>query len=96
MKPSSLWRNVWCFCTLEGNLSNLHTFLSDEITGRQIVGKKRKQKETANIRQLLQVSGPNADPQFVMTDSLGQLEGTDGMGNIGSSHCKFRVMKNDK
>ena len=65
------WRRyVW---KREGSLSNLHTFLSDEITGRQIVGKKRKQKEIINVRQLLQVSGPNAASQFVMTDSFGQF-----------------------
>lgn len=36
-------------------------FLSDEIQGRQVIGKKKKQKELADVSQLLQVSGPNAD-----------------------------------
>ncbi|MBP3517957.1 MAG: hypothetical protein J6K31_06080 [Parabacteroides sp.] len=93
-------------------------FLSDEIQGRQVIGKKKKQKELADVSQLLQVSGPNADSQFIVTDSSGRftvpaeqmvalrggyvdvntgfvgvIEGTDGIGNIGSSGCEFRVMK---
>ena len=32
----------------------------------------------------------------INTGFIGVIEGTDGTGNIGSSHCKFRVMKSDK
>lgn len=62
------WRRyVWENCdTIESV-----TFLSDEITGRQIIGKKRKQKEAGNMQQLLQMSGPEANAQFIMTDTLG-------------------------
>lgn len=48
-------------------------FLSDEIQGRQVVGKRKKQKEVGNNSQLLQVSGPNADSRFLMTDSSGRF-----------------------
>lgn len=48
-------------------------FLSDEIQGRQVVGKRKKQKEVGNNSQLLQVSGPNADSRFIMTDSSGRF-----------------------
>ena len=48
-------------------------FLSDEIKGRQILGKKKKQKELGNGEQLLQVSGPNAENRFVLIDSLGKF-----------------------
>lgn len=48
-------------------------FLSDEIQGRQVIGKKKKQKELADVSQLLQVSGPNADSQFIVTDSSGRF-----------------------
>lgn len=48
-------------------------FLSDEILGRQTIGKKRKRNEVGNVQQLLQVSGPDADTQFVMTDSMGNF-----------------------
>ena len=48
-------------------------FLSDEIRGRQIIGKKKKRKELGNGEQLLQVSGPNAENRFVLIDSLGKF-----------------------
>ncbi len=48
-------------------------FLSDEIRGRQIIGKKKKRKELGNGEQLLQVSGPNAESRFVLIDSLGKF-----------------------
>ena len=48
-------------------------FLSDEIKGRQILGKKKKQKELGNGEQLLQVSGPNTESRFVLIDSLGKF-----------------------
>ena len=48
-------------------------FLSDEIKGRQIIGKKRKQKELGNGEQLLQVSGPSTENRFVLIDSLGKF-----------------------
>ena len=48
-------------------------FLSDEIRGRQILGKKKKRKELGNGEQLLQVSGPNAESRFVLIDSLGKF-----------------------
>ena len=48
-------------------------FLSDEIRGRQILGKKKKLKELGNGEQLLQVSGPNAENRFVLIDSLGKF-----------------------
>ena len=48
-------------------------FLSDEIKGRQILGKKKKQKELGNGEQLLQVSGPNTENRFVLIDSLGKF-----------------------
>lgn len=48
-------------------------FLSDEIKGRQIIGKKRKLKGLGNGEQLLQVSGPNTESCFVRTDSLGKF-----------------------
>ena len=48
-------------------------FLSDEIRGRQILGKKKKRKELGNGEQLLQVSGPNAENRFVLIDSLGKF-----------------------
>ena len=48
-------------------------FLSDEIRGRQILGKKKKQKELGNGEQLLQVSGPNTENRFVLIDSLGKF-----------------------
>ena len=48
-------------------------FLSDEIKGRQILGKKKKRKELGNGEQLLQVSGPNAENRFVLIDSLGKF-----------------------
>ncbi len=48
-------------------------FLSDEIQGRQVIGKKKKQQEVGNNSQLLQVSGPNADSRFIMTDSSGRF-----------------------
>ena len=48
-------------------------FLSDEILGRQTIGKKRKRNEVGNVQQLLQVSGPDADTQFIMTDSMGNF-----------------------
>ncbi|WP_299234292.1 hypothetical protein [uncultured Bacteroides sp.] len=48
-------------------------FLSDEILGRQTIGKKRKRNDVGNVQQLLQVSGPDADTQFVMTDSMGNF-----------------------
>lgn len=48
-------------------------FLSDEILGRQTIGKKRKRNEAGNVQQLLQVSGPDADTQFIMTDSMGNF-----------------------
>lgn len=48
-------------------------FLTDEILGRQTIGKKRKRNEVGNVQQLLQVSGPEADTQFVMTDSMGNF-----------------------
>lgn len=48
-------------------------FLSDEIQGRQVVGKRKKQKEVGNNSQLLQVSGPNADSRFIMTVSSGRF-----------------------
>ena len=48
-------------------------FLSDEIRGRQIIGKKKKQKELGNGEQLLQVSGPNTENRFVFIDSLGKF-----------------------
>lgn len=51
----------------------LAIFLSDEILGRQTIGKKRKRNEAGNVQQLLQVSGPDADTQFVMTDSMGNF-----------------------
>ena len=49
------------------------SFLSDEIRGRQILGKKKKRKELGNGEQLLQVSGPNAESRFVLIDSLGKF-----------------------
>ena len=48
-------------------------FLSDEIRGRQILGKKKKRKELGNGEQLLQVSGPNTENRFVLIDSLGKF-----------------------
>ena len=48
-------------------------FLSDEIRGRQIIGKKKKRKELGNGEQLLQVSGPNTENRFVFIDSLGKF-----------------------
>lgn len=48
-------------------------FLSDEILGRQTIGKKRKRNEVGKVQQLLQVSGPDANTQFVMTDSMGNF-----------------------
>ena len=48
-------------------------FLSDEIRGRQIIGKKKKRKELGNGEQLLQVSGPNAENRLVLIDSLGKF-----------------------
>ena len=48
-------------------------FLSDEIRGRQILGKKKKLKELGNGEQLLQVSGPNTESRFVLIDSLGKF-----------------------
>lgn len=48
-------------------------FLSDEILGRQTIEKKRKRNEVENVQQLLQVAGPDADTQFVMTDSMGNF-----------------------
>ena len=48
-------------------------FLSDEIRGRQILGKKKKRKELGNGEQLLQVSGPNTENRFVLVDSLGKF-----------------------
>ena len=48
-------------------------FLSDEIRGRQILGKKKKQKELGNGEQLLQVSGPSTENRFVLIDSLGKF-----------------------
>lgn len=65
------WRRyVWenCDDTIEPAV-----FLSDEILGRQTIGKKRKQKEMGNVQQLLQVSGPDADASFIMTDSMGNF-----------------------
>ena len=47
-------------------------FLSDEIKGKQIIGKK-KQKELANGGQLIQVSGPSTKSQFIIVDSLGRF-----------------------
>ena len=48
-------------------------FLSDEIKGRQILGKKKKRKELGNGEQLLQVSGPSTENRFVLIDSLGKF-----------------------
>ena len=48
-------------------------FLSDEIRGRQILGKKKKRKELGNGEQLLQVSGPSTENRFVLIDSLGKF-----------------------
>jgi len=48
-------------------------FLSDEIRGRQIIGKKKKRKELGNGEQLLQVSGPSTENRFVLIDSLGKF-----------------------
>lgn len=48
-------------------------FLSDEIQGRQVIGKKKKQQEVGNNSQLLQICGPNADSRFIMTDSSGRF-----------------------
>ncbi|WP_308550521.1 hypothetical protein [uncultured Parabacteroides sp.] len=48
-------------------------FLSDEIQGWQVIGKKKKQQEVGNNSQLLQISGPNADSRFIMTDSSGRF-----------------------
>ena len=48
-------------------------FLSDEIRGRQILGKKKKLKELGNGEQLLQVSGPSTESRFVLIDSLGKF-----------------------
>lgn len=46
-------------------------FLPDVIQGRQVIGKKKRQKELGDGRQLLRVFGPDAESRFAMTDSLG-------------------------
>lgn len=50
------------------------TFLPDVIQGRQVIGKKKHQKELGGDRQqLLRISGPDTKSQFVMTDSMGKF-----------------------
>ncbi|WP_294628342.1 hypothetical protein [uncultured Bacteroides sp.] len=64
------WRRyVWD----EDDASGPSPFLSDEVRGRQIIGKAKKRKELGNSSQLLQVSGPNAESQLVATDSSGRF-----------------------
>ena len=48
-------------------------FLTDEIRGKQLLGKKKSRKVMQNTTQLVQVSGAAEGSQFVYTDSLGNF-----------------------
>ncbi len=61
-----IWENVDSLTMADG-------FLSDEIRGRQIIGKKKKLKELGNSEQLLQVYGPDTWSCFIIADSMGQF-----------------------
>ena len=67
-------------------------FLSDEIRGKQIIGKK-KQKELANGGQLIQVSGPSTKSQFIIVDSLGRFTvSTDQMIALRGGYVYLKPM----
>ena len=67
-------------------------FLSDEIKGKQIIGKK-KQKELANGGQLIQVSGPSTKSQFIIVDSLGRFTvSTDQMIALRGGYVYLKPM----
>ena len=67
-------------------------FLSDEIKGKQIIGKK-KQKELANGGQLIQVSGPSTKSQFIIVDSLGRFTvSTDQMIALRGGYVYLKSM----
>lgn len=48
-------------------------FLSDEIKGRQVIGKKKKKEAMGHTKQLINVFGPNNNAFFLMTDTLGNF-----------------------
>lgn len=70
-------------------------FLSDEIKGKQIIGKKKKIKELGNVEQLLQVSGSNTESRFAIIDSLGDFVApTDQMLALRGGYIYLKPMLN--
>jgi len=65
------WRRyVW---NTTNQISQGEAFLSDEITGTQIIKNKKKNKQVQGSKQLIQVSGAKENVFFVWTDSVGNF-----------------------
>lgn len=68
-------------------------FLTDEITGVQRIENKKKNKETESSEQLIQVSGSEGNPVFIMTDSAGNfITGTNIMKDLQGGYLYLKPM----
>lgn len=68
-------------------------FLSDEISGIQTIGSKKKSKETQSTEQLIQVSGAEDNSAFVWADSVGYFTiGTDVMKELRGGYVYVKPM----
>lgn len=67
--------------------------LTDEITGFQSTKNMRKNKFVSNSEQLLQVSGPEGNSNFVWVDSTGSFSiGTDMMRELQGGYVYLKPM----
>lgn len=69
------------------------TFLTDEISGIQKIGNKKKNKETQSSEQLIQISGAEGASAFVWADSSGNFTvGTDMMQDMRGGYVYLKPM----
>lgn len=69
------------------------TLLTDEINGVQTINNRKKNSQNQNTEQLIQVSGPNGNNQFVWADSLGRFTvGADLMKELRGGYVYLKSM----
>jgi hypothetical protein len=89
----------WRSYTWDTNRSNYNgeSFLTDEITGVEFVGKKKKANNGHIGQQVVQVSGPKGTSKYIWTDTLGNFTvPTDIMENLRGGYIYIKPMLGDE